>query len=712
MKKTFILVLVFFIIISNCTVFAQSPLLNSLYSIQVGFYKNKTSAQNLVNKIKRQGLPVYKVNRKGIYSVFVGDFKSISKAQDIDEYLKKLGYDTQIYAKSPKTKTYEKYVHNDSKKVTNKTPTSIKRYTKNIFQALEKSFNGYTTFFNADENWNIKKCIVNVFYSKKGNNNLDATLFVYLNDVIIKKALLEENSSGNIKVSIPERYINKGLNKLHFKVHSNKQEIVFHKKSHILINYVEKPNSKDPRNFPISSIILIPDNPKKEHISTALTVAADFGRHTFYKDLDIKILTYGKLQKSHKQDHLIVIGDKSFKNHFLYEPIKNDLDKLNSETLIKETSSPLNSKKQALYIVSDDINSLSYRSKNIGLSKKVTLKDLGYENVPVKDFFHQRLSFSNIPIRKLQKNSFIDLHFRYSKALDFDNSYVKVFFNGAEAARKKLNKLNSGNDSIKVPIPEINSDSESLNLEVVFFLVPKDDKLLSQQGEDIWAMLLNKSCLCFSKKQNENFVLENYPNFFIENGILKDLLFVFPDNINSQHLAIGVNIAAFIGQRATFMQNIEAVKESEFNKEYSNKNLIIIEAFKDNHLIKKNQNIFPSKSQENLSSFMASGKSNDDISILFLDKSPFNQKRCIMMVTGDKIKPYVVTKKKSDYLKGNVFLIDLAGNIKTLYLNKASESVKNTEVELTKGNKKSFIVFCTVLFTISFLGGKSMCLGG
>lgn len=108
MKKVLIVILAFFIIFSEYITFADTPSQDTLYSIQVGYYKDNMQAQTLLKNIKRLSFPVYKVTKKGTYYIFVGDFRSYKKAQNAKIKLKNLGFDVQLYTKSPKTKDFQK----------------------------------------------------------------------------------------------------------------------------------------------------------------------------------------------------------------------------------------------------------------------------------------------------------------------------------------------------------------------------------------------------------------------------------------------------------------------------------------------------------------------------------------------------------------------------------------------------------------------------
>lgn len=66
------------------------------YSVQVGLFRNKVYADNLLLRLKRQGYPaVLDVDpRNGLYRVRVGDYAQLDQAVDMENRLKSRGYTT------------------------------------------------------------------------------------------------------------------------------------------------------------------------------------------------------------------------------------------------------------------------------------------------------------------------------------------------------------------------------------------------------------------------------------------------------------------------------------------------------------------------------------------------------------------------------------------------------------------------------------------
>lgn len=64
------------------------------YSVQVGLFRNKVYADNLLLRLKRQGYPAYLDTSKGFYRVRVGNYNQLDQAVDMEQRLKNRGYTT------------------------------------------------------------------------------------------------------------------------------------------------------------------------------------------------------------------------------------------------------------------------------------------------------------------------------------------------------------------------------------------------------------------------------------------------------------------------------------------------------------------------------------------------------------------------------------------------------------------------------------------
>ena len=64
------------------------------YTVQVGLFRNKIYADNLLLRLKRQGYPAYLDMANNLYRVRVGEYDQLDRAVDIEQRLKNRGYTT------------------------------------------------------------------------------------------------------------------------------------------------------------------------------------------------------------------------------------------------------------------------------------------------------------------------------------------------------------------------------------------------------------------------------------------------------------------------------------------------------------------------------------------------------------------------------------------------------------------------------------------
>lgn len=66
------------------------------YTVQVGLFRNKVYADNLLLRLKRQGYPAYLDTdpNTGFYRVRVGEYTDLEQAVDMEQRLKSRGYTT------------------------------------------------------------------------------------------------------------------------------------------------------------------------------------------------------------------------------------------------------------------------------------------------------------------------------------------------------------------------------------------------------------------------------------------------------------------------------------------------------------------------------------------------------------------------------------------------------------------------------------------
>lgn len=67
-----------------------------LYRVQVGAFRDRENADDLLNELKSQGFPAFIIINNGIYKVQSGAFKNLDNAVKMEEKLNRLNYNTFI----------------------------------------------------------------------------------------------------------------------------------------------------------------------------------------------------------------------------------------------------------------------------------------------------------------------------------------------------------------------------------------------------------------------------------------------------------------------------------------------------------------------------------------------------------------------------------------------------------------------------------------
>lgn len=72
----------------------RGSMMPTKYTVQVGAFRNKIYADNLLLRLKRQGYPAYLEQSNNLYRVRVGQYDSLDQAVDLEQRLKNRGYTT------------------------------------------------------------------------------------------------------------------------------------------------------------------------------------------------------------------------------------------------------------------------------------------------------------------------------------------------------------------------------------------------------------------------------------------------------------------------------------------------------------------------------------------------------------------------------------------------------------------------------------------
>lgn len=690
------------------------------------------------NILKNEGFPVYKFFAGGGTRLYVGKYKDRQYAEKISQKIQNLGFETLIHTQKKQSQAQNTTAKTaELPKPVIQEQNRVKNIPFNQDITIKGIFGGHNIFFFVDKNWQLKdNCYLELIFSqseiKKYKNS---TLTVYLNDMPIKSISLQdkENYKEVEKIPLPKEQIIQGYNTVKFSTYHRITEepctddlnpanwLVFHKESFIHLEYEETPDKIGINNYPypylktsalepVNCTILIPDKPTRGQITTAMIIAADFGRKVPYNNIDVKVMQYKDIDAT-VNTNLIIIGSSANRDSKLLEPVAGELSKIKNSAMIKEIASSKDMTKRILYLLSDKDAKLITAAKMLTQDKLVsqmkgdtqfvstytearvnknsptqtTLKDLGYGDTVIKGIFHQQATYVvNIPQNlRLKGEPFIKIPFRYSSALDFDKSSVSIYLNGIPVADKLLQQDKSSADEITVNIPEEFWEEKSLELKLLFYLEPHGFDCTNWRHGDIWAFVSNNTSFNIPHEIVENRYFENYPGLFIKNGTFDDILLILPEEINERYLTMAANTVAFIGHSINKIENLTVVQSP--NLKNADKNLIIFGTPQDNSLIRNLNDQLHIKFDKNFESFKANDKMyfvNDysrDLSSIQLLPSPFNAKKHMMVITGTTEKnlmPAEIYLKNLEFnrrLSGDGVVIDTDGDIQSAYFVKPKD---------------------------------------
>ncbi|HSQ89023.1 cellulose biosynthesis cyclic di-GMP-binding regulatory protein BcsB, partial [Romboutsia sp.] len=310
-------------------------------------------------------------------------------------------------------------------------------------------------FFNIEKNWDVKNAKLNLVFTKSELLDIDySTITVLINDTPIHSERLDgkKEYKKEISIEIPKDLIKEGYNEIKIKAYKTISDmicrddsntanwLVIHKDSNINVQYRYKKSLNLLSEYPtlyintdngsrINTTILIPDDYSNSELSAGMILSSDFGKKIKYSNFNFDFKVYSDFKK--KSDNVIYIGKENNTPiqilNLLTESEKNNL---NEKCVIKQVSSIFDKNRKRLIIISNNdellknaakllssdylINNLNKDSiiidKNTDINDlkvkentgKVSLKDLGYENMIVKGPFSQEVIMDiNTPKNKV-----------------------------------------------------------------------------------------------------------------------------------------------------------------------------------------------------------------------------------------------------------------------------------------------------------------------
>lgn len=646
------------------------------------------------------------------------------------------------------------------------TTNNVKAYNYENDIKMNGVISSNEKFFNVNSNWNVKNAKLNLVFTKSELLDVDySTITIFVNDTPIESQKLsgKKEYKKDTVIDIPKDLIIDGYNKVTIKAYKTISDLVcrddsntanwlvLHKESNISVQY----DYKESNNFisdynndilqsedglSLNTTLLIPDKYSSSELSAGMILSSNFGNKLKYDNFNFEFQKYSDLKNKNK--NIIFIGkENNSPSEILNLFSTKEKENLNKNCVIKQTSSPFNKSNKILLILSnnDDLiknaskllssnNIIKSLNKNViiinentdvsdldkEINNRISLKQLGYENLEVKGPFTQEITFDvNTPKNKIVTSS-SKLHFniRYADNLDFDRSLVTIYVNDIPIGSKKLSKDKSNNDSLELNLPKEVIEKNYYGVKVVFNLELLDVQCVTRDTDNPWAYISNDSYFDFDYKDNNSLNFKSYPYPFVENNKFNNLNIVVPNNSSSNDLTTLANTIAYMGRDVDFNSGeLNVVKENELKSKDKDNNLLIYGTPYSNPLIKDLNKDLNIKFTNDYKEFESNDKIKfvnnyaSELTSIQLLKSPYNKNKNIMVITStkDKYLPLVTT-----YLSDLVLAKKLTGDTIVLGENNYKEELNynsknddlNEEVREHKtlnNNSKMFIIMSIFL---------------
>lgn len=612
-----------------------------------------------------------------------------------------------------------------------------------------------TFSFNIEKDWKVSDGYLNlVFTQSELLYEEQSTMTILINNIPVHSMTLSNKKKYKEELKIPFHLDNfkKGYNEVKIKTHRRISDmicqdelnsanwIVFHKESYVHVDFYDKKDTNQLREFPYPYItkrdskdkinFVVSDKADNSEISTIMEVISYFGYINKERNLGFNLNKISD-NKALNNGNIIYVG-KLDNTHENIKKLLNEeqLKKAKDKAIVKEIVSPYNSEYKMLIVISNNEENLKKAGKfitNKSLMKKVKrdyylvdntinvidslkeeddkiyFKDLGYGNITLEGPFKQEYNFEiNIPQNRLiNEDGKICFNIRYSKNLDFENSLLTIYINDEPIGSKKLSEGKGNNDELELTIPKNLRNKNYYNIKARFDL-EMEENICDPRGQDIpWAYISNDSYLYATYANRSDFKFENYPCPFVTDRKLNNLGIILSDNPTKYELNLIGNIIGYIGY---YVENnsgeVSAIRSSDVNQNFKNKNLIVVGTPQKNSFIKDINKDLHLKYSDDLKKFKCNEKLNfikeysDDMVTVQAIKSMYKSGNGIMVVTSPKennlslANRYLNNLKLTKSLKGNLVTIDNDKEVNMINYDKNKGSVNNKKIfQMTKKNE-------------------------
>ncbi|MCX7709568.1 MAG: cellulose biosynthesis cyclic di-GMP-binding regulatory protein BcsB [Clostridia bacterium] len=644
-------------------------------------------------------------------------------------------------------------------------------------QTFEGLYGGTTYYFSVKDNWKIfdASYFELSFSHSRLQNGHDSSITVFLNEKPLDSIRLDKENEDNAKlrIKIKPEYIQKGFNTLSINSIQNISDdceknrvspsnwLVIHKDCLFHLEFFREGETLSISEFPypfynnasekpVNSYIVLPNDASDKMMTAAFSIAAGFRKGDSFKSgvEGVGIIKVSEMTDDIRKSNLIFLVKAS--DPLLDElQLKTQVAQLESDRyLYKISASPWDSSKCVFIITgkSEDailngsrvlsdssltkqINQNEYvgriaderiftTGKETGLSKaeKLTLEQLGMEDLKVEGAFEQNANFSIMRngSRELTDGAYIELNFSHSEVIDYEKSVLTLYLNSIPIKTINLNAQTASDGLVKVDIPKDFYKENALNFTASFFLHIRDIDDCFKYKQNAWGLVKKTSNVFLPDKENNELKLSRYPNLFNSHTGFKDLLIVLPDNANKQELAAAASVTAAMGSTLTSAPLFEVIHASNFSDNMKNKDILIIGTPSRNKLIQQvNEKLGlrfskgMNKLESNTATFLDALAEN--CGMAELAASPFNGAKRILLLsaTAEEGIQWVVKvledKEKVAEQKADTFLVNSKGDVFNYNVNKKQEGIFNSkEGEMVKIGRIS-VDSNILIFTVAMI---------
>jgi hypothetical protein len=300
----------------------------------------------------------------------------------------------------------------------------------------------------------------------------------------------------------------------------------------------------------------------------------------------------------------------------------------------------------------------------------LTFAELGYDDRVLRGSLQEASYYFDLPAGwRLTKSAYLELYFTHSQLLDFENSFLSVYFNNTPIATIALSGETAQGGYVKMELPasqtrhgqsnriSIQADMQSLNICTDL---------------DTWLLINSESRLNLEHEEQNttNFDLDFYPHPFNQHPDLADVLFALPSEPQPTEWEKALQLAAALGRAAggSNLTPATVLGDNWSETELSNYHIVVIGRPSRSPLLQQTNAQLPQpflpnsdEIEQKLNAVILRLPPETSLGYVQLIPSPWNKERALLVATGttdESIKWAIdVLIDQTWVLEGNLTLI-------------------------------------------------------